>query len=626
MAKFLKVTSTQNGEEVFPSSIQTKYIFDENGLTLEERLESANSVIPEYTEGTTIATVGGTPIKVPYMSASQVINGTTIFNNVASLKASTDSFTEGQVIQTKGYYQINDGGQSKYIVTVDQVAGDDATIIVLQDGHRAKIMDPSSGVFNFRQFGAKSYESDTSFDCHDSLIKYLNYIQTSGNLYSLYIPGGIWQFSSTDITTECNIFGENSQASLVPGKTVIVPMSGGSQDYVFKVSGQCIRITNLFFTRQNYGISSVKQLGALSGTTTGYTSATCPRMVVLENLEDGYFDGLYFGFASNCLDISNTKNTYIGYLNIRQCGGAIGGVRSIIRIGDNVQGLYIDYLNSEVISGNIFYGYGTDPNSITQFIMNDLQMESTHATTSNNISDPGYSHSIGHWFVFNGKLGSEDYPCILHSASISNLKCFHQYGGVDYKMMALFGHETSVPMGFIVGNVFISSIQSTGPWYIYDTAPGAYFTFNQPVRSTVNGFYLNDANMPLIQSINKRNNIAPAAMALASKVSYKSGAISSHGIVGSNNTDEYYQVYSLNGKGLNIRFYNKDGVSSFTVSVQRQINGVWETSWNNFPVTCSSTVSWQIVSIPCVTTGYPTIVRIKGLPKLIDYFVDYEEI
>ena len=140
--------------------------------------------------------------------------------------------------------------------------------------------------------------------------------------------------------------------------------------------------------------------------------------------------------------------------------------------------MYIDYLNSEVISGNIFYGYGTDPDSITQFIMNDLQMESTHATTSNNISDPGYSHSIGHWFVFNGKLGSEDYPCILHSASISNLKCFHQFGGVDYKMMALFGHETNVPMGFIVGNVFINSIQSTGPWYIYDTAPGAYFTFN----------------------------------------------------------------------------------------------------------------------------------------------------
>lgn len=616
----------KDGEEIYPSSISTRNIFDSNGLNLEEKIDSINNVTAAFSEGTTIATVNGTAIKVPNMSASQVISGTTIFNTISAMKSSTRSFVEGEILETKGYYQINDGGHSKFMVVSNQESGDDATIIVLNDGHRAKIMIPSSGVFNFRQFGAKSRELQNDFDCHDALIKYLNFIANEGVIYSLYIPGGVWQFSKTNITQECNIFGDNSQASLVPGKTVIVPISGGTQDYIWKVSGQNTRIINLFFTRSPYGIGAIKQMGALT-TQSGYTASSCPTALVLEDLEDGYFDGIYFGFCLNCLQISNTKNTYIGYLNIRQSGGSVGGKRSVIRIGDNVQGLYIDYLNAEVISGNVFYGYGSDANSITQFIMNDLQMEGTHAGTSTNISDPGYSHSIGHWFIFNGKLGSADNPCILHSASISNLKSYNQYDNVSYKSMALFGHETNVPMGFIVGNVFVSAISGDGPWYIYDTQPGAYFVFNQPVRSTVDGFYLSDASMPLIQSIDRRDNIAPAAMALASRVSYKSGAVSAHGICGSNDAANYYELYSLNGRGFNIRFYNKNGVSKFTASYIKQINNSWGTTWQNVQVNCSTTVGWQVVSIPCGTdTNYPVKIRIKGLPKLIDYFVDYEEL
>ena len=60
----------KDGEEIYPSSISTRNIFDANGLNLEEKIDSINNVTAAFSEGTTIATVNGTAIKVPNMSAS----------------------------------------------------------------------------------------------------------------------------------------------------------------------------------------------------------------------------------------------------------------------------------------------------------------------------------------------------------------------------------------------------------------------------------------------------------------------------------------------------------------------------------------------------------------------------
>jgi hypothetical protein len=96
-----------------------------------------------------------------------------------------------------------------------------------------------------------------------------------------------------------------------------------------------------------------------------YQDATCYRSIIIDGVTNSTFSSLYFTFMQNALDISNTTNTYFGFLNIRLAGGKFNNVRSVIRIGDNVEGVYFDYLNAEGIRGNVFYGYGTDINAPT---------------------------------------------------------------------------------------------------------------------------------------------------------------------------------------------------------------------------------------------------------------------
>lgn len=622
------IIKNEEGEDIFLSSVRIEDVVDRDGITLQQKLDSINEVVPEFSEGVTIATVGGKAIKVPEtLMGKQIITGVTFFNKTQDIIDSTDNFIDGQVLETRGFYLVNDGGGNKYLVKTTVTGEDDgATLIHLKNGLWAEVIPPSNGVFNFRQFGAKTFSLDTTFDCKNSLLKYINYNHRKEEDFKLYIPGGPWQFSQTDLSSQSGffIYGENINSSLLPGKTVILPISGGSQSYIWKISGNNITINNLSFTRSN-NFGGAKQMGEITSTN-AYTSATCTTAVIFDGVTNGYFDGLYFSFCSNCFDVVNTTNTYFGYLNLRQSGGSVGGVRSAVRIGDNVSGVYFDYFNAEVINGNVFYGYGIDNSSPTQFIINDFQMEGTHATSGGSSTDPGYQHSgITHWFVFNGKLGSKDAPCILNSVSISNLCSYNTISGVTYKSMALFGHEDSTKsMGFIVGNAFVSFVDGSGPWYVYDTQPNAYFCFNQPISSTTKGFYLVNASAPLINTFNKRVNLIQGYQ-FSNKVSYKSGAYSSHSLVGSGNE---YNLYAFPNKSFQIRFYNSGGTTtSFKVNISRydENSGTWVLIETNKSISCNSSVGWQTTTIS-LDLNIPFLLKITGIPDYIwiDYFMEYE--
>lgn len=619
MAKYKIV---KNGSQVGPDRISASNIFDSNNISLQNRLDNVGKVVARYNTGTLVATINGVEVRVPQEAMSVTITGTKFYNTLDTLIDSSDAFTEGQIVETKGFYALNDGGGSRFIIIASnkQLDTDDATLIKLQNGLYAQLMEPADGVINFRQFGAKSYEQDTGCDCREYLLKYLNFLNRTGRTYKLFIPGGVWQCSQTTLSREEGfyIYGENSESSLMPGKTLIVPMAGSSQSYVWQISGSHINIGKLQFTAKQEGFGYAKQMG-ISSASWGYSDATCTKMLYINNVQNSYFESLYFTFSQCCIDIANTQNTYFGFLNIRSSGGKYGNIRSVIVIGDNVEGVYFDYLNAEGIRGNVFYGYGTDVNAPTQFILNNLQMEATHPNSG---TDPGYDHSISHWFIFNGKLGSQSRPCILSNVSISNLSSYYYADNTTYKTMGIFGHETNVPMGFIVGNAFALANES-GPWFIYDTAKGASFTFNQPVSEKSSVFYLRDADMPLINTFNKKPNIIQAARC-GERVSYKNGALSAHELVGSNNNNEYYTLHTLGNQGISFRFYHSEGEpTTINAVVEKYVNDQW-TSAGTFTINCSNSIGWQIATIPNLNINIPLKIRIKGLPKYIDYFTNYE--
>ena len=627
----------KQGETLYPSKVNAANIIDNLNVSLQNRLDNVGQITPTFNSGVTIATINGVDIKVPQEAMSVTITGTKFYTNFASLKSSTDSFEDGQILETKGYYTTNDGGGSRFLVfsSQDELVTDDATLVQLVDGHYAEIMLPASNVLNFRQFGARTSEqniddSGVLTDCKPYILKYLDYINRKNVISTLVIPGGIWQFSPTDLnsTVGFRIIGENTQSALMPGKTAIVPMSGATQNYVWKISGKNINIGQLNFTNQTAGLGSLFQMGATINNDVQqrtYQDATCYRSVIIDGVTDSTFSSLYFTLLQNALDISNTTNTYFGFLNIRQSGGKFNNVRSVIRLGDNIEGVYFDYLNAEHIRGNVFYGYGTDINAPTQFILNNLQMEGTHPNAGDtSISDPGYNHNISHWFVFNGKLGSKTRPCMVTNISISNLSSFYSADSTSYKTMAIFGHETDVPMGFVIGNVFTIANES-GPWFIYDKVKGASFTFNQPVFRYNSLFYLQDASMPLINTSNRRQGIIQAAWC-GERVSYKNGSYSDHELVGSNNTDEYYVLNTLGNDGLTFRFYHSANESTTIIAVvEKYQNDQW-TSAGTFNLTCSSTTGWQAATISNLNINIPLKIRIKGLPKYVDYFINYENV
>lgn len=626
----------KNGTEIYPSKVLASNIIDNMNTSLQNRLDNVGKVTPAFDSGVVIASVNGVDIRVPQEAISVTITGTKFFTSFSSMKTSTDSFEDGQILETKGYYSTNDGGGSRFIVFSSQenLVTDDATLVQLADGHYVEIMLPASNTFNFRQFGAKTSEQNIDdevlTDCKPYLLKYINYVNNKGIVSTLLIPGGIWQFSPTDITSTIGIriIGENSESALMPGKTAIVPMSGATQNYIWKVSGNNITIGQVDFTNQSNGLSYLFQMGSAivnDSQQRVYQDASCYRCLIIDGVTNSTFSSLYFTFVQNALDISNTTNTYFGFLNIRNAGGRYNNVRSVIRMGDNIEGVYIDYLNAEGIRGNVFYGYGTNANAPTQFILNNLQMESTHPNAGDtSISDPGYDHNISHWFTFNGKLGSKEKPCLVANASISNLSSFYSADNTKYKTMAIFGHETDVPMGFVIGNVFTIASE-TGPWFIYDIVKGASFTFNQPVFRGDSLFYLQNASMPLVNTANKRQGIIQAAWC-GERVSYLNGAFSDHELVGSNESNEYYILNTLGNDGISFRFYHSsEEPVIFEVPVEKYENDQW-TSIGTFTVTCSSTVGWQIATISNLNINLPLKIRIKGLPKYIDYFVNYENV
>lgn len=161
---------------------------------------------------------------------------TSYFDTIATMKAG--DLKAGNLVETKGYYAVNDGGGAKYEIVDDNTLTDDGAYIhELTNGLFARMIIKDN-MINFKQFGAKP--DDDTFDCKPYMDKYVALCRSHNITYKLYIPVGIWYFSPTLISryNGVNIVGEPIFPRENFSGTVIAPISNTTQNYIWKLGGK----------------------------------------------------------------------------------------------------------------------------------------------------------------------------------------------------------------------------------------------------------------------------------------------------------------------------------------------------------------------------------------------------
>ena len=642
MAK--KIKFKKGGVPLEPT-VTTDSVVDGDGVSLTDKIaELEVAVTQEISTGTKIAEVNGVSIYAPDTTYVNDVNvtGATYFDTVALMAAASPSV--GSVLVTRGFYAANDGGGSTFVVVESNDTADGATLVELANGKKADIIVPADGVFNFRQFGGKSLTSAAATDNKPYMQKYMDFCDRKMATYTCFIPAGIWCFSDTFLARTAfpnlgvNIVGENSNSAHKFLQTTVIPMPTSvlaSQKYIWKVGGykdndttldsvhvEGNSIRNIKFMTNSYQITNATAVSYFynSSPFANYSAAAKVNSVMyFEDDANSFYDGLYFSWVDRTtMRFNNCHNSYYGFINPR-CSGTVSYPTIVFM--EDVWGLYFDYFNFEAGSGSFFYGESTNSNTTVQFVVNDIQAEASGDTAN-------FDHSVSHkLFVFDGKLGSKENPIVVQNISVGCKTSGKYFSGDGYAFFGLIGHGVngSTDAGIILNNVYLHGASAAGPWYIYDMATGGAFTINHAVNANSDFFYIKDGSLPIVKAAGGNgDNVIYATTCNPSKVTYKSGTLAPHALCGTNAANEYYDFVAFNGKSYGIRFNTlQDGTNS-----TRNYSGItvdmWDgDSWENLVTngTIAATADgWTIAELPSFGLTHPAKVRIKGLPKYIDYF------
>ena len=131
----------------------------------------------------------------------KINNKITVIDTVTDLK--NYNGVNGELVQTKGYYSINDRGKALYLLTNDEnTTVNDLDVLSLTNGLKA--VQLYTDTLNVLTCGAKG---DSTYDNAEILQNIINYCQNNGK--QIYIPYGKYYLSKgLKITKKLTIFGD----------------------------------------------------------------------------------------------------------------------------------------------------------------------------------------------------------------------------------------------------------------------------------------------------------------------------------------------------------------------------------------------------------------------------------
>ena len=186
------VTELQNAFETLQNYIDNYF------KNLDVQTEINNKLDEMVTDGT-LANIINEQI---FNDLNEKINNKiTVIDTVTDLKSYNG--VNGELVQTKGYYSVNDRGKALYLLTNDEnTTVNDLDILSLTNGLKA--VQLYTDTLNVLTCGAKG---DNTFDNAEILQNIINYCQTNGK--QIYIPYGKYYLSKgLKITKKLTIFGD----------------------------------------------------------------------------------------------------------------------------------------------------------------------------------------------------------------------------------------------------------------------------------------------------------------------------------------------------------------------------------------------------------------------------------
>ena len=146
------------------------------------------------------------------------------FDTISLMKASSDT-SNGQIVQTKGFDVINDGGGAYYEITNESLTPNEMTVIALNNGLYAKLMVQSR--MSVKQFGAVGDGVTDEHLAFEAAIK--------SGAESVYIPLGTYEINNNIITTNSfiKLIGNGQSTTTIKNGTIKSQYGISAMDITF---------------------------------------------------------------------------------------------------------------------------------------------------------------------------------------------------------------------------------------------------------------------------------------------------------------------------------------------------------------------------------------------------------
>lgn len=235
------------------------------------------------------------------------------FENIETMKNNV-VLKEGDVVQTLGYYEENDGGSAKYKIVNDSSLTDDGgSVHDLSNGLKAKLV--IEGNLNVKQFGAKG---DGTADDTIAIQNAINFASKGDNIY---FPNGNYLAHSLVITKRLNLIGQSS-TTIVAGVGTTITFNGEETSYLFNIYGtKDVRLVG----------SSIKNIN-FNGNMLKATSLVSVKYAQFFNFTECSFNNV----NGSALQFACAFESGIYKSVFRRCGNETNGVVDFLNYTDSV--------------------------------------------------------------------------------------------------------------------------------------------------------------------------------------------------------------------------------------------------------------------------------------------------
>ncbi len=279
-----------------------------------------------------------------------------IFENVDAMKDATN-LIDGTYAQTLGYYEINDGGSSLYVITDDDTLSvDDAFVIELDNGLKAKLIHT-----DYVEVEKLGFKSDNTFDCGSHFEYIMAHNNTINHTINLLFGNKTYYFSETLIYSNLyfNIYGKSNNLGNYERHTIFKPYQA-NQRFILKIGGTKEFTTPeswLTYWKTNFIIEGI----TFSDDNYPLLQPSSPNAEKYGLLCIEYFSGLildinFTNTTSRCIYIKNCWEIHFKNLSCRACYYPV--TSSAIYIDDvlddgssNTSAFFFDFIDIESING-----------------------------------------------------------------------------------------------------------------------------------------------------------------------------------------------------------------------------------------------------------------------------------